>query len=272
MEKLICVDIDGTILPFEGRISKEVLNVLHSDEYKFIMATGRPVKEIRDFGINIDCVASNGAEVYKDGELLFRNELKSEVISNVVKELISQVGNATLCTNKGRIMYAHADFDLLVREIVIAVNGEFNQDVYDNMYPHITENAGLFEDIDKFLAEEDVIITKVEANTFDKLEMLLSYVEDNFAVSTFTSLGGHFEVVPEGANKSEAIKKYIGDEEYQIIAIGDGDNDIDMFKMADVGIAMDNSTDGLKAVASHHTKDVNDNGFLHAIDMIRNGL
>ena len=64
-------------------------------------------------------------------------------------------------------------------------------------------------------------------------------------------------------NKATAIEKlakYFNIEQKDIIAFGDGDNDIEMLKYAGVGVAMDNAIDKLKAVANTTTKSNKESG------------
>ena len=68
------------------------------------------------------------------------------------------------------------------------------------------------------------------------------------------------EILPQNVSKANAIqqlKKYLNCN--QVIAFGDGKNDISMFEMADQCYAVDNACDELKAIATdvigHHDED-----------------
>ncbi len=268
MEKLICVDIDGTILPFDGRINKEVLDVLHSNEYKFLIATGRPVNEVRDFGINIDCIASNGAEIVKGNQLISRRVIDPKLVLEFGNELINSVGNLIICTTHGRFIYKDTDFNKMAKSIVTAVHGDVIESEVTRLLPKLQKCESFFTSIKEVLNIEGIEVTKFEAATYDNLERLLIYL-NNDDVSAFSSVKGYVEVVPSNVNKAESIKQYIENKQYQIFAIGDGDNDIEMFEISDVSFAMANGTKKLKQIATHQTSSVDDNGFLKAIDFIR---
>lgn len=52
----------------------------------------------------------------------------------------------------------------------------------------------------------------------------------------------------------------------QVVAVGDGENDIEMLKKAGVGAAMDNASDVVKAAADYIAPDVGDDGVLEVIE------
>lgn len=269
MEKLICVDIDGTILPFDGKINNEILEVLHSNEYKFLIATGRPVNEVRDFGIDIDCIASNGAEIVKDNKLISRRVIEKKLVLEFGNELINSVGNLIICTTRGRFIYKNTDFNKMAESIVSAVHGEVIESEVTRLLPKLQKCDGFFTSINEVLSLDGIEVTKFESATYSHLERFLSYL-NNEDVSAFSSVKGYVEVVPSNVNKAESIKQYIEEEQYQVFAIGDGDNDIEMFEISDISFAMANGTKKLKRIATHQTSSVDDDGFLKAIDFIRN--
>jgi hypothetical protein len=51
----------------------------------------------------------------------------------------------------------------------------------------------------------------------------------------------------------------------QVIAFGDGENDIQMIQRAGMGIAMANGIDQLKNIANDIAKDVEENGTFHKL-------
>jgi len=71
-------------------------------------------------------------------------------------------------------------------------------------------------------------------------------------------------VLAPGAGKAAGIEelcKYYGVERQNILAFGDGENDISMLKWAGVGVAMANAGDAVKAAADHIAPSNNEGGF-----------
>ena len=50
------------------------------------------------------------------------------------------------------------------------------------------------------------------------------------------------------------------------MAIGDQENDLEMLKIAEIGIAMGNGDKGLQDMADYVTESVDNNGVAHAIE------
>lgn len=270
MKKLICVDIDGTVLNHNGDINPQVFELFKNEDYKFIIASGRPLGEIRGFGFDGDCVGSNGGEIVKDGKLVKRATLDNQVIIELYKFFVDNFANVTVSTDKGRYLNDCIDIDQIVRDMVIAFNGHFDQRVYDKISREMRKCGGYISDIEQFV-NSDIEISKLECSTMDKTNILLEEYGHRNDISVFTSIGGHIEIVPPNVNKATAIKQYIGDDEYEVFAIGDGNNDIEMFELADVSFAMGNGTDQLKQVATHQVADIWNDGFLEAVERIYSG-
>ncbi|KAL0906122.1 hypothetical protein M5K25_024587 [Dendrobium thyrsiflorum] len=60
------------------------------------------------------------------------------------------------------------------------------------------------------------------------------------------------EIIPLGASKGNGVKlllDHLGVSEKEVLAIGDGENDVEMLKLASLGIALANGSDKAKAVA-----------------------
>lgn len=75
-------------------------------------------------------------------------------------------------------------------------------------------------------------------------------------------------VLEEDVSKSIAIKKvldYFGFTKEEAIAFGDGENDMDMLEIVDIGIAMGNANEKLKSIANFVTNDSSENGIEWAL-------
>jgi hypothetical protein len=88
---------------------------------------------------------------------------------------------------------------------------------------------------------------------------------------TFTSaqVGGLLEVLPANASKGKALKSVLHDlgiPADQVLAIGDGENDIEMVKLAGIGVAVGNAFEGLKAIAKHIVATNQEHGVAEAIE------
>lgn len=74
---------------------------------------------------------------------------------------------------------------------------------------------------------------------------------------------GAVDVVEKGGSKVTGIQKYLSIKEYtreEAAAFGDGENDIEMLRYVQEGIAMGNANDFVKSIADYVTADIDDNG------------
>jgi hypothetical protein len=76
------------------------------------------------------------------------------------------------------------------------------------------------------------------------------------------------DVMPCGGGKVNGIRQYLkrhGIDRQEIMAFGDGENDMEMLQFADVGIAMGNAEPCVKACADHVTSSVDECGIENAL-------
>lgn len=80
------------------------------------------------------------------------------------------------------------------------------------------------------------------------------------------------DIIPGNGDKVEGIRKYIelnnitADE---IIAFGDGENDIGMLSYAGIGVALGNAEDEVKAAADYVTADIDEDGVWKALEHLQ---
>ena len=76
------------------------------------------------------------------------------------------------------------------------------------------------------------------------------------------------DVIPSDGGKDkgiDAIANHLDIKVEEIMAFGDGGNDIDMLKHVGVGVAMGNARDDVKEIADFVTADVDDDGITYAL-------
>jgi Cof subfamily protein (haloacid dehalogenase superfamily) len=81
----------------------------------------------------------------------------------------------------------------------------------------------------------------------------------------------YLDVTPPGCDKGtfvQAMAKRLGISSDAVATIGDMQNDLAMFRVSGMSIAMGNATDDVKKLATHATASNEDEGFAKAVDMI----
>ncbi len=88
--------------------------------------------------------------------------------------------------------------------------------------------------------------------------------------SVFKDTGINGELTDRHLTKGTAFQTILDtlDEPYQTIAFGDSDNDLPMFKTADLSIAMGNATNPVKDAADFITETIFDDGLYKAFDRL----
>lgn len=259
---LIISDLDGTLINSQNEISQKNLAAIDyftSRGGRFAIATGRTVQTVRPFikGLNLNgpCILYNGAAVYD-----FHSEsiLGAEFLK---KELLEAYINYCLNTFKNMVV------EIFTTEGMYIVSPENNVDEYVMREKQKHERVGL---------EETLKRDWFKLMLYDKHDTLLEArkvfyefdLQKNF--SDFFSHEFYFEMLNKGISKGSALQSLRELEHFRektIIAVGDYDNDIEMVKFADVGIAVENAREGVKAAADRVTVN-NDSDALH--DIIHN--
>ncbi len=79
----------------------------------------------------------------------------------------------------------------------------------------------------------------------------------------------YFEFTPLGVDKVRALKDTfarLGIDRSEVISFGDAQNDLTMIEWAELGVAMGNAVDEVKAKADYVTLDNNSDGIAHALE------
>ncbi len=114
--------------------------------------------------------------------------------------------------------------------------------------------------INKFLVSDE------ETND-ETRRQLTALVGDRATVTQ--AVPEYIEVLPPGASKGRGVQMLLDDlgiAPHEMLAIGDGENDLEMLQMAGVGVAMGNAKTTVKAVADYVASDNNHSGVAEAIE------
>lgn len=80
------------------------------------------------------------------------------------------------------------------------------------------------------------------------------------------------DVIPKSGGKIAGIQKmleFYGISREEIMAFGDGDNDIEMLRFAQIGVSMGNAEDAVKEASDYVTDDIDQDGIYHALKHFR---
>ncbi|MEK3766124.1 Cof-type HAD-IIB family hydrolase [Solibacillus sp. FSL K6-4121] len=248
--KIIFFDVDGTITSYkDGTISqstKTAIKQLLDQGFKVVAATGRPLSmcnELAEIGIET-FITANGAYVTHQGNCIHKIVLPNET-ANLFSEFALEQQNA---------LTYYSD-TLHMNEVQ---SPKIQQALYETLrlqeFPPINEDVQLKEIYLLCLFADDVEIEKYK-NQFPTIHFKRWHP---YIVN----------VLENDVSKSLAIQKvlnYFGLTKEEAIAFGDGENDIDMLELVDLGIAMGNAGKILKSTANFVTKDSSEDGIAWAL-------
>lgn len=256
---LIAIDLDGTLLEGLDGYNEECFSYLKklAKENYVIIATGRPWRGSSMFynllELKTPIINYNGALIHNPHDKSFQ-----KVFISVDKEDAIKILNDNLDL-----------FDNVFCEIEdeIYIYKEPNDDV--DAYLHSMGsplNIGNFKDTLK--RDPNGIIAFSPLGTEERLS---DYINNNFDGRLKLRFWHHWryvisEIYNPNTTKGNALKKII--DYYHIpyektISIGDGNNDIEMFKVTNIKVAMGNSHPTTTMHANFLAKPVSENGVYH---------
>lgn len=224
---------------------------LNTIGHKIILCTGRPLrrtlKYYDELQLNTPIVNYHGAYIHSPKE----NSFKEKVITidvNRVNEIIETSINYGI----ENIILEYGNDEILFLENDEALKNEF----FD------INNIKLFSK-DTIVKNPINIIIHPNKNNYLNYKALLKEVFGNLNVIQWGEPWNLIEIINPKVNKAIALDyicKKFGIAQNRVIAFGDAENDIDMLKFAEFGIAMDNASFDVKEVANSIIGNNNSNG------------
>lgn len=260
--KCIALDLDRTTLNAQGKLSKANEEAIRKAVAKGIhvcIASGRAFDTLPQDVVSIPgieyAITSNGAAVYRIQD---KQCLRSYVLTEQSVKKILELTKDFPVTYEGFIRgTAYAAKEYIEDPVKFGAT--------EHAVAYVQSTRHLQDDIVSFLKQHDDeldsmdIVVKDEAQKQKVIEVLKAEVEDIYITSSISQL---VEISYKDAGKRSGVKfitEYLGLQPEQVAAFGDADNDIDMLEYAGCGIAMENASNGLLAVADvvtlHHDRD-----------------
>ena len=211
-----------------------------------MLATGRPISELADLPVNNINFAG---DITLNGQLLL-DETRHVVAGTPINEGEMEVLAQTF-TSK------HIPFKF------IDEHGAYINYVNDTVITTQESTMGAIPSVGKYKGEK---IYQIVAFVSDKERKILEVTLDECAITSWNATG--IDITPKGGGKATGIKQYLEQnnlKQEEVMAFGDGENDIDMLKYAGIGVAMGNASAHVKACADYVTDTVDNGGILKAL-------
>ncbi len=262
MYKLIAVDMDGTLLNSEHKISTYTKNTIKKAKekgVKVVLASGRPVAGLIQYAEELDLltesdyvVGFNGCVIkcIKTNEILQMETITGRDLKEIY-ELSREIGVA---------MHAYIDD-------VCKSPGKSKATLQDTTLNRVKLVQSTFEEI----KDDDVVIKAMFADEKvaidDAIVKTPPLLKNRYSISRSADI--YLEFLNPNINKGKgviAVANHLGIKAEEIIAFGDAENDKYMLEIAGVGVAMGNAYKEVKQIADFVTSSNNEDGVAIALE------
>lgn len=261
--KALVLDIDGTLYNSEKKITPATKAAIYKarEAGKIIaIASGRPVPGINGVSTELELAEKGGyIMAYNGGRIIDVQTGECIYEISLPKELIPQI--AKIAAENGLAVVGHAP-DCLVTESpddeIINLEARLNK-------MQVVEIESLAD------YNETKLYKCIITGDGDKLAELEKTAAEIFEgqLSVYRSEPYFLEILPLGIDKANAIdvlSAHLGITKNEVIACGDGFNDLSMIKHAGLGVAMANGQQVVKDSADYVTLSCDEDGLVPVIE------
>ena len=266
--KIVFVDIDDTLNPSNGVVSKHTKDIMTKLKEKGIIVvinSGRSAKyaisKSMEANLSNYIISSNGAEVYDyhNDVIIFEQSIPPKTIKAIYN----------YCEKIG---------------LTLILNSIKDRFINIKDYNYNSEPATYFEDIDEVTKNHNINQLIVLSKNFDRMLVIPNMFKEEFPnlKVVHSSLGliedhrvkgkeYYHDLVLENTAKSTGIVElleYLHIDAEEAISIGNGYDDICMTDVVGTSVAMGNAVDRLKEASTYITKNADEDGVADILEKL----
>lgn len=261
--RMIVLDLDGTLTNSKKQITPHTRQTLiraQQQGVKVVLASGRPTYGIAPIAAQLELaayggyiLAYNGGEIidWKDREVLHAQVLDPEVIPYMYR-CAKENGFAIVTYRDNYVITETPDDEYVQKEAILNVMQTLK--------------------VDNFLEAIDFPVPKClivgEAERLLRLEKVM-YEDLKQTNEVYRSEPYFLELVPKGIDKARSLAvllNKVGIRREEVIACGDGFNDLSMIRFAGLGVAMQNAQPVVREAADFITLSNDEDGVAHVLE------
>lgn len=261
--KMIVLDLDGTLTNSRKEITPRTKQALMQAQAKgihVVLASGRPTYGIMPLAEELELkkyggfiLSFNGGKIINciDGAVLFEQKLDEKLVPLLYDEAMK--AGMDILTYQGEGIAATDKENRYVQE-----------EAFINKMPVVQYNdflGQLVYPVNKCLIVGD-------PSPLHELELRLAEKMEG-KMEVYRSADYFIECVPRGIDKARSIDRLIttlGIRREEVIACGDGYNDLSMISFAGLGVAMANAAEGIRQKADFITLSNEEDGVAHVVE------
>ena len=270
-QKLLFFDIDGTLVGFDGSISDstwKALDLARENGHLLFLCTGRTrhqiYRNLLDYGFD-GIVGSAGGYVEYNGKVLFHQTFGEERLRSIL-DCFQDTGTGLIFEMKEscvsstvseeqflQVFRSNADISCL-REL--AAFSKLTNDDHVSPYPQ------------KYAETESILFCESPYRTEEVRRRLSDDIR--VEVASFKKpepWSGEITIASNSKQTGiETILDHLGKSREDVIAFGDGANDIEMLDFAGTAVVMGNAGERIRAYADYVTGRVDEDGIYQALE------
>jgi Cof subfamily protein (haloacid dehalogenase superfamily) len=256
---LVISDVDGTLVTSQKRVTERTraaVAAIQARGIRFTVVSSRPPFGLRmlvdTLGITIPVAAFNGGAIASPGlQILNQRNIERDVARDIVRFLEAQRVGVWLFTGEEWLTCdlggAHVSHETIT----------------------VQQRPRLVENFDAILDRVGKIVGV--SNDFARLVAIERDARARFATraAAVRSQAYYLDFVAPGVDKGAAVRELaetIGVPVSEIVAFGDMENDVPMFRQAGFSVAMGNASDAVKGEARETTLSNDEDGFAAAVE------
>jgi len=258
---LVVSDVDGTLLTKDKTLTdgaRRAVQKLHEAGIGFTITSSRPTIGMRfliePLQITLPLGAFNGSCIVDPQLKPIEQHLIPAPAAQRALDVLNEFG---------------ADIWLFTSDLWLTRNG--NGEYVPHEKRAIRADPTIVPDFAPYLGSACKIVgASADAAMLQRCELAMQQALGTQATAV-RSQSYYLDVTPPGCNKGtfvQAVAQRLSIASNAVATIGDMQNDLPMFRVSGISIAMGNATDDVKRVATHVTASNEDEGFAKAIEII----
>lgn len=272
MIRLVAVDMDGTLLGPDGRVSDRnahVIRCMQDMGVELLICTGRSYEDallpLEEAGLKAPVVCMNGASTYDSlGRRLDKVGLATTQVERIVESCKDEGVIFDFMTDKGSCTIAlEEEFKDYFNRNVLLPMAEFSYESVRSRFTFLPPGE-LFR---RGLEFYKVSVIHESPLVLGKLRERLGLVPD---LAIASSAATNLELTHQDAQKGKALAGYAAMRNIgwnEIMAVGDSENDYSMLSMdLKYTVAMGNAMERIKKTAKCQTRTNSQDGVAYAIE------
>lgn len=261
--KVIALDLDGTLTNSEKIITpktKKALFEYQEQGGKIVLASGRPTQGILPLAEELELagyggyiLAFNGGRVIncKTNEIMYNKTFEISMVKEL--ETLAKKFHTNILTYEGDYIYTLDAKEPYVNEEYRIAGIPLKQ--VENLASALTGPVNKC-----LMTAEPAYLAQVE----EKVKRIMGK-----RINVYRSQPFFLELVPQNIDKAESLKRLLTElhiNRDELIACGDGYNDLSMISYAGLGVAMENGEEGVKKHADYVAPSNDEDGIAYILE------